>query len=46
MINAAGVLAPIANYISKGMKPEPLEKKGSIEEHARLLDFCDIPKEA
>ena len=46
MINAAGVLAPIANYISKGMKPEPLEKKGSMEGYARLLDFRDIPKEA
>ena len=27
MINAAGVLGLIANYISKGMKPEPLDKK-------------------
>ena len=46
MINVAGVLAPIANYISKGMKPEPLDKKGSMEDYARLLDFRDIPKEA
>ena len=46
MINAAGVLGPIANYISKGMKPEPLEKKGSMEGYSRLLDFRDIPKEA
>ena len=46
MINAAGVLTPIANYISKGMKPKPLEKKGSMEGCARLLDFRDIPKEA
>ena len=46
MINAAGVLDPIANYISKGMKPEPLDKKGSMEDYARLLDFRDIPKEA
>ena len=46
MINAAGVLAPIAKYISKGMKPEPLEKKGSMEGYSRLLDFRDIPKEA
>ena len=46
MINAAGVLGPIANYTSKGMKPEPLEKKGSMEGCSRLLDFRDIPKEA
>ena len=46
MINAAGVLVPIANIISKGMKPEPLDKKGSMEDYARLLDFRDIPKEA
>jgi len=46
MINAAGVLALLANYTSKGMKPEPLEKKGSMEGYSRLLDFRDIPKEA
>ena len=46
MINAAGVFVPIANYISKGMKPEPLDKKGSMEGYSRLLDFRDIPKEA